>query len=161
MVVQSMAVGSILIIAIPVSLPTLADPQGDMVALDRQKDMICIGRVQDLDLGPLVLDHSRQNLDQYHLQGKAEALDAVSGAALATAVTAAAAIEVAARAEIGAKVAIKTNEMGQKKKSPTKKDFFFRREIQYQLLGVRLFRPFRIRTIRASGIVILSARSKF
>lgn len=112
-----MAVGSILIIAIPVSLPTLADPQGDMVALDRQKDMICIGRVQDLDLGPLVvLDHSRQNLDQYHLQGKAEALDAVSGAALATAVTAAAAIEVAARAEIGAKVAIKTNEMGTEEK---------------------------------------------
>lgn len=111
-----MAVGSISIIAIPVPLPTPAGLQDDMAVLGMQKGMICIDRVQCPDPCPLAaLDHLRQNLDQYHPLGKAEAHDAASGAALAIAATAVAVIEVAVRVEIGVKVAIKTNELRTRK----------------------------------------------
>lgn len=124
-----MAVGSISIIAIPVPLPTPAGLQDDMAVLGMQKDMICIGRVQCPDPGPLAaLDHLRQNLDQYHPLGKAEAHDAASGAALAIAATAVAVIEVAARVEIGVKVAIKTNDLRTREKHSTSGEgCFFRR----------------------------------
>ena len=122
--------GSISIIAIPVPLPTPAGLQGDMAVLDMQKDMICIGRVQCLDPGPLgALDHFHQNLDQYHPQGKAEAHDVASDAVLAIVATAVAVIEVAVRAEIGVKAAIKTNDMrtGGKKIFKSREGCLFRR----------------------------------